>query len=98
MENSAPSLKIFRTKFSTSALYNGRNKNRASKLHITQDTTQNSNNSLISGGAMSSKNESSHLVSIWNFFPVFNFLSISKYFNFKILLICLGQIGGLHRK
>ena len=28
MENSAPSLKIFRTKFSTSALYNGRNKNR----------------------------------------------------------------------
>ena len=27
MENSAPSLKIFRTKFSTSALYNGRNKN-----------------------------------------------------------------------
>ena len=24
MENSAPSLKIFRTKFSTSALYNGR--------------------------------------------------------------------------
>ena len=28
MENFAPSLKIFRTKFSTSALYNGRNKNR----------------------------------------------------------------------
>ena len=28
MENSAPSLKIFRTKFSTSALCNGRNKNR----------------------------------------------------------------------
>ena len=28
MENSAPSLKIFRTKFSTSVLYNGRNKNR----------------------------------------------------------------------
>ena len=28
MENSVPSLKIFRTKFSTSALYNGRNKNR----------------------------------------------------------------------
>ena len=28
MENSAPSLKIFRTKFSTSALYNGRNKTR----------------------------------------------------------------------
>ena len=28
MENSAPSLKIFHTKFSTSALYNGRNKNR----------------------------------------------------------------------
>ena len=28
MKNSAPSLKIFRTKFSTSALYNGRNKNR----------------------------------------------------------------------
>ena len=28
MENSAPRLKIFRTKFSTSALYNGRNKNR----------------------------------------------------------------------
>ena len=28
MENSAPSLKIFRTKFSTSALYNGQNKNR----------------------------------------------------------------------
>ena len=26
MKNSAPSLKIFRTKFSTSALYNGRNK------------------------------------------------------------------------
>ena len=26
MENSAPSLKIFRTKFSSSALYNGRNK------------------------------------------------------------------------
>ena len=28
MENSAPSLKIFRTKFSNSALYNGRNKTR----------------------------------------------------------------------
>ena len=28
MENSAPSLKIFRRNFSTSALYNGRNKNR----------------------------------------------------------------------
>ena len=28
MENSASSLKIFRTKFSTPALYNGRNKNR----------------------------------------------------------------------
>ena len=28
MENSAASLKIFRKKFSTSALYNGRNKNR----------------------------------------------------------------------
>ena len=28
MENSAPSLKIFRTKFSTSALSNGRNNNR----------------------------------------------------------------------
>ena len=28
MENSAPSLKILRTKFSTSALYNGWNKNR----------------------------------------------------------------------
>ena len=28
MENSAPSLKIFRTKFSTSALYNCGNKNR----------------------------------------------------------------------
>ena len=26
MENCAPSLKIFRTKFSTSALYSGRNK------------------------------------------------------------------------
>ena len=28
MENSAPSLKIFRMKFSTSALHNGQNKNR----------------------------------------------------------------------
>ena len=28
MENSAPGFKNFRTKFSTSALYNGRNKNR----------------------------------------------------------------------
>ena len=32
MENSAPSLKIFRTKFSTSALYNGRNKTRFENL------------------------------------------------------------------
>ena len=31
MENSASSLKIFRTKFSTSALYNGRNKISAAK-------------------------------------------------------------------
>ena len=34
MENSAPSLKIFRTKFSTSALYNGRNKNRRQKTRF----------------------------------------------------------------
>ena len=31
MENSAPSLKIFRMTFSTSALYNGRNKNQPKK-------------------------------------------------------------------
>ena len=32
MKNSAPSLKIFRTEFSTSALNNGRNKNRRQNL------------------------------------------------------------------
>ena len=34
MENSEPSLKIFRTNFSTSALYNGRNKKWAEKTRF----------------------------------------------------------------
>ena len=36
----------------------------ANKLHIAHDTTENSNNSLTSGGAGSFKNERGHLVSI----------------------------------
>ena len=48
MENSAPSLKIFRTKFSTSALYKGRNKNRQQNP-VLEFTTSN-NHRLGSAG------------------------------------------------